>query len=223
MVPDFAMTPRHSSLTTAAKRALRCLSLVILPALASEVARANPVSESFLSPNPIEGPGATSHSGEQVPYLTAVVAVPLRFDHAPKPPDFEVEPIPTGPAMPDDQTLPTIQTPTIQPKPNLIPANPPASSPAAAANGTASSPASNTGPAAKGKNGTPASSSHQDNQNQDQELTPILPDDMHHDVRPEDVIPYFQFPRGGVILNAPVPSQPAQPTLPPSSATYTQQ
>jgi hypothetical protein len=52
----------------------------------------------------------------------------------------------------------------------------------------------------------------------------ILPDDTaQKEVRPEDVLPYFQLPkideaRGRVM----VPFTPAAPTLPPSSATYQQ-
>ena len=52
----------------------------------------------------------------------------------------------------------------------------------------------------------------------------ILPDDTPHEVRPEDVLPYFQLPRqgdraSGSGLNLPfTPAVPA--TLPPSSATY---
>lgn len=54
----------------------------------------------------------------------------------------------------------------------------------------------------------------------------ILPDDMRREIRPEDVLPFFQFPGasdgGGMIL--PSPSQaPRGPVAPPSSATYQQQ
>ncbi len=160
-----------------------------------------------MSRDPIDGPGATSHRGEQVPYLTAVTAIPLRFEDLPSPPNFETEPLPMGLAMPDDSTLPTIAASTIKEKPGIIPATNVATS--------ASLSKTIITPLAKKPENRHRDSNH--------ELTPILPDDMHHDVRPEDVIPYFQFPHGGVILNTPVPSQPSQPTLPPSSATYTEQ
>lgn len=57
---------------------------------------------------------------------------------------------------------------------------------------------------------------------------PILPDDARPTVRPEDFLPYFQYPgsgskSGGVIIINPVPATPPAPgTLPPSSATYIQ-
>lgn len=51
----------------------------------------------------------------------------------------------------------------------------------------------------------------------------ILPDDIKHEVRPEDVLPYFQFPGGNESVPAPfTPGQPRAPAQPPSSATYQQ-
>jgi hypothetical protein len=68
------------------------------------------------------------------------------------------------------------------------------------------------------------SSSPTANRPEESESSAILPDDMHRDVRPEDLLPYFQYPRGGgAVIGVPVPAQPALPTLPPSSATYRQQ
>jgi hypothetical protein len=59
---------------------------------------------------------------------------------------------------------------------------------------------------------------------EESEPSPILPDDMRREVRPEDLLPFFQYPRnGGAVIGVPVPAQPALPTLPPSSATYRQQ
>jgi hypothetical protein len=57
---------------------------------------------------------------------------------------------------------------------------------------------------------------------------PILPDDARPTVRPEDFLPFFQYPgsgskSGAVIITNPVSLTPAVPgTLPPSSATYIQ-
>ena len=57
---------------------------------------------------------------------------------------------------------------------------------------------------------------------------PILPDDSRPSVRPEDFLPYFQFPgsgsnAGGVTVIVPVPpSLPTPASQVPSSATYIQ-
>ncbi len=54
---------------------------------------------------------------------------------------------------------------------------------------------------------------------------PILPDDAKSKVRPEDFLPYFQFPGAGPnpedVSSAPTPPEPGK--LPPSTATYRQQ
>ncbi len=55
----------------------------------------------------------------------------------------------------------------------------------------------------------------------------ILPDDTKREVRPEDVLPFFQLPQSsaGVSVGVGIPFTPAQPSgtsLPPSSATYQQ-
>jgi hypothetical protein len=53
----------------------------------------------------------------------------------------------------------------------------------------------------------------------------LLPDDIKREVRPEDVIPFFQFPGSGENVSVSVPSTPAQPRAPgqtASSATYQQ-
>lgn len=51
----------------------------------------------------------------------------------------------------------------------------------------------------------------------------ILPDDTRREIRPEDVLPYFQFP-GAADNNAPtVIINPAPAAAPPSTATYRQQ
>jgi len=55
----------------------------------------------------------------------------------------------------------------------------------------------------------------------------ILPDDVGRKIRPEDLLPFFQFPGSGAGAdggNAAGPPAPPSPgTLPPSSATYKQQ
>jgi hypothetical protein len=59
----------------------------------------------------------------------------------------------------------------------------------------------------------------------DNEPPAILPDDLRKEVRPEDLLPFFQFPRGGATIGVgvPVPSQAPAPVMPQSSATYRQQ
>ena len=49
----------------------------------------------------------------------------------------------------------------------------------------------------------------------------ILPDDTRSSTRPEDFLPFFQFPGASSELNAPA-RPPSQGQLPPSSATYQQ-
>jgi hypothetical protein len=55
-----------------------------------------------------------------------------------------------------------------------------------------------------------------------EEVLPILPDDLQREVRPEDVMPFFVMPQGGMRIGVGVqaaPQPPAQP-MPQSSATY---
>ncbi len=49
----------------------------------------------------------------------------------------------------------------------------------------------------------------------------ILPDDTRREIREEDVLPYFQVPRGRSVFAPGMPSEPQ--ALPESSATYRQQ
>jgi hypothetical protein len=137
------------------------------------------------------------------PYLAVVGPPPMRFREPPGPPSFELEPVAAGPAQLEEN---------IQASPSL----------AAAAGGRldSSSPM-----AASSKSSTKSpSSSPSANRPEESEPSTILPDDMRRDIRPEDLLPYFQYPRnGGAVIGVPVPNQPALPTLPPSSATYRQQ
>ena len=54
---------------------------------------------------------------------------------------------------------------------------------------------------------------------------PILPDEARSKIRPEDFLPYFQFPGAGSnpedVSSVPTPPEPGK--LPPSTATYRQQ
>ena len=140
------------------------------------------------------------------PYLPALGAPGLRFGEPTPPPDLSVRapvaaPAPT--ATSTEPTTPSAQNPAT--KTEAAAANeesPPTSPPTAAANATKPS-----GP------GIPS----------------VLPDETRPKVRPEDFLPYFQFPApganpGNVTVVAPGSlTPPAPPSQPPSSATYRQQ
>jgi hypothetical protein len=54
----------------------------------------------------------------------------------------------------------------------------------------------------------------------------ILPDDTRREIRPEDVLPFFQFPNAsdnGTVALPLIVTQPASNPVPPSTATYRQQ
>jgi hypothetical protein len=56
------------------------------------------------------------------------------------------------------------------------------------------------------------------------ETPALLPDDVEHEIRPEEVLPFFQFPgSGGTTIVVPgVPASPETTRLPVSSAVYRQ-
>lgn len=182
------------------RRALHCLALLLLPALAPGFIRAVPRSR--LAPGPVP---ATQPREMPRPYLPAVGAPPLRFLETAPPPDLVTRPPASGtppgsveghgaeselqPAAdsPDREENPAATDPTPAATPEKTEAGPPKVGPA-----------------------------------------PILPDDLPTPVRPEDFLPFFQLPGTGnapadVTVIAPVPRQaPAPPVQPPSSATYRQ-
>ncbi|HVU15785.1 MAG TPA: hypothetical protein VHD32_02585 [Candidatus Didemnitutus sp.] len=143
---------------------------------------------------------------ESRPYLTVVMAAPLRFAEPPPPP-----------AAPAPKSIDSAAVPTGVPTPAGNPANPapvavaagdnptPEIQPAAASHDAAKPPA----PADKANNPPPA----------------ILPDEARPKVHAEDFLPYFQFPGAGPnpndVIVAPTPPEPGK--LPPSSASYRQQ
>lgn len=135
--------------------------------------------------------GATIRETEQAPYLTVIGAVPLRFGAPPPPPDLTTKPAAGAPPDPAPaQTVAATNRESVLPPP--LPPTPAA----------AKMPAAETPP-------TPPQST---------DPTPgILPDDTRPAARPEDFLPFFQFPGGnpGSSVRPPAP-------LPPSSATYQQ-
>ena len=191
------MTSRTHTLLTGLGRFVRCLTLVLLPALVAEGGHAASASRDPVGAPPESSP--ESPYPYSIPYLAVVGPPPMRFREPPAPPSFELEPVAAGPAQLEE----------IMPAPPAVAGGRLASSPMAASSKSSSSnsPSSSAAAAAKRPDETEPSS--------------ILPDDMRREVRPEDLLPYFQYPRnGGGVPGVPVPPQ---PTLPPSSATYRQQ
>lgn len=155
----------------------------------------------------ISSPSVAPETGRRAasrPYLTAVAAPALRFADPRPAPDLSVKPPGGAPPLPSTTT-------DLEP-PVLAPTAPDSPSPAKEPGPAADAPA----PDAPVK--PPA-------------VTPpsILPDDTRSKVRPEDFLPFFQFPGSAANpddVTVVVPgtlTPPAPGTLPPSSATYRQQ
>jgi len=194
------MNFRTHTLLTGLGRFVRCLSLVLLPALVAEgghAGRAANVPVVLILPDPGSPQPVAPLS---TPYLAVVGPPPMRFREPPAPPSFELEPAATGPAQ-LEENMPVSLPSTAAAGGRFDSSSPKAASPKSSSKSPASSPTAN--------------------RPEESEPSSILPDDMRRDVRPEDLLPYFQYPRnGGGVPGVPVPPQ---PTLPPSSATYRQQ
>ncbi len=188
------------------RKALHCLSLVLLPALAPEGVHALPRARM---------PRASAHwqPAEPIPYLRATGAPPLRFQEAAPPPDLASRP--PGAAPPVPALTPTESTVALENAAAAAALSPPGPVPVAASEPAANAP----GAAAAPSPALPAKSP-----------PPILPDDVRPTVRPEDFLPFFQIPGSArrpaevsVIAPANVANPaPNAPAIPPSSATYTQ-
>jgi hypothetical protein len=190
--------PPH--LSGAARKALHCLALLLLPAVAPKGAdalpRAHPPRDRAGSPG-----------SAPIPYLPALGTPSLRFQEATPPPDLVTRPPAAAPPQPALTT-----------RENTIAADNAAAalSVASPAPEPAAMPVAPTKPAAK--DSAPAAKTP----------SAIIPDDARPAVRPEDFLPYFQIPgaakqSGDVTLLVPAPSSaPTAPsTIPNSSATYT--
>ncbi len=183
------------------RRALRYLSLLLLPALVpksvSGISRSGPNADAALD----------LRNAEPVllPYLPVVGVLPLRFQPAPPPPDLTVRPAAAAPPVPTPAVVEAPAAPAeSKPAPTVTAA--PAAPAELPANADKTTPAPTKAP--------PPS---------------ILPDDARPAVRPEDFLPYFQIPGSGQPgdVNLLVPASvlrgaPAPAPIPPSSATYTQ-
>ena len=194
------MTTRSQPLLTGLSRCVQLLSLALLPTLITE---GGPPIGSHRSPvnGPISAKRGSAPLPYPAPYLAVVGPAPMRFREPPAPPSFELEPVAAGPAHlepdPPPPVLPPVKEKTDPAVPVAIPPKP------------------SLGP-------SPSPEKKPD----EPDSVPILPDDTRREVRPEDLLPFFQFPRnGGTTLGVrvPVPPAPSAPALPPSSATYRQQ
>lgn len=195
--------PPH--LPVGARRALQCMSLLLLPAMASEAAPALPRQR--LAP----GQGPDARGSDPVPYLAVVGSPALRFQRStPPPPDLVARPAAAAPPVPH---LTPTESSVAQANLAAVQSVPQSGRPADEAPVTEIKPA--TAPAPTPVKATPP---------------PILPDDTRPTVRPEDFLPYFQIPGSAkqanevnVIMspNAVTTSSGSIPVQP-SSATYTQ-
>lgn len=188
--------------------ALRCLALLVVPALAPNGGHA-------LTRSRPPGSGPELRHADPIPYLTILGGPPLRFQEATPPPDLTVRPAASAPPIPAsseiEAAVAVANVAAIQPVPPPAATTDDSIAPAAPAAG---GPATTPPPAVPVK--TPPA---------------ILPDNVRQSVRPEDFLPYFQIP-GAVrqnpdvkvivpatgLLEAPA----AGVTIPPSSASYNQ-
>jgi hypothetical protein len=196
--------PPH--LPVGARRALQCMSLLLLPAMASEAAPALP--RQSLAP---VGHGSNAPGSDSVPYLAVVGSPALRFQRStPPPPDLVSRPAaaapPTPPLTPTESSIAQANSAAVQAAPrNLRPAD--------------EAPVTDIKPAAAPAP-TPVKAAPPS----------ILPDDTRPTVRPEDFLPYFQIPGSAKQANEVNVIMPASAVttssgsipVQPSSATYTQ-
>jgi hypothetical protein len=189
--------PPHLSAGT--RRALRCLALLLVPALAPggalAVSRVRPASS-----------GISLHGVDPAPYLPVRGALSLRFQEEPPPPDLTTRPAaaaPPTPALTPTETSVAQANAAAARSASVVAQEPVATTPVAPVVAEPVAPPPKAAPA-------------------------ILPDDVRPAARPEDFLPYFQLPGSNpkspdVTLLVPAPKTPPAPApLPASSATYTQ-
>jgi len=145
---------------------------------------------------PVNSDGDSAADENSRPYLKVAGSLPLRFSPAPRP-------------LPALVPRVTGLSPPIQPSATT----PPEPAPGAASTVHETKIPSNDPPA---NSGEPTGS---------KPALSILPDNTRPSTRPEDFLPFFQFPGGGgttIVGPVNVPQPPAPGQLPPSSATYQQ-
>ena len=191
------MNPIHSpSPRGGLHRIVRLLSLLVIHHALGPV-----VSDGLARTRlPTNQGGNHSIEGESRPYLRIAGALPLRFRTESPPPDLAGKPAAGAPPHP---ALSTAFVEPISHPAQIGPASAQASQPIDPPAKTSPTPAIT----------TPTTIS-------------ILPDDTRPSTRPEDFLPFFQFPGGNGNMTVAVPvtgRQPAAPNpQPPSSATYQQ-
>lgn len=188
--------------------AIRCLALLVIPALAPNGGHA-------LTRSRPPGSGPELRHADTIPYLPILGGPPLRFQDATPPPDLTVRPAASAPPIAATSEVEAVvgaaNIAAIQPAP-----------PPAAISDDPAAPAASTAnvPSASPATATPARTP-----------PPILADDVRQTVRPEDFLPYFQIPGSSrqnpeVKVIVPAPTALEAPaggvTIPPSSATYNQ-
>jgi hypothetical protein len=191
-----------ASTSVSIPRAWAFLTLM-LPALTLEVAQTT-APQAFGNGYPLPPPSADGSR----PYLAFVGPPPLRFQEEIPPPETVSHPDTGAAAKPvakteaDTTRMPVLDVP-------MDPMQMVSASPGKTDVGAVSKPSAK----AAATTGTPS----------------VLPDDATPKVRPEDFLPFFQFPGAGT-HGADAPAAPAAPptpatpgTLPPSTATYQQQ
>jgi hypothetical protein len=186
----------------------RCLSLALLPALASEAhAVGQPQRKQSV---PSAQPVASTPKASAAPYLAALGPLPLRFARP------GIEPTDEPPASPEPKPVAITETPaSTKDKP---------AAPLEEKIEVTKTP-SNIPPLQSGLAPAPLS---EFSEPYPQPALPILPDDTKRELRAEDVIPFFIYPTNanrpgddGVRLIAPLRIDQTQPIVPPpSSATY---
>ena len=171
---------------------LRGVSLCLVPALAA----AAPGTRRTGAGRPAQGRARTGDAA----YLLAVGPPPLRYEQALPPPDLSTHPAPAAPPLPAAMAeIAAANVAAARPEPGRAPGPAPAPD----------EPAPPAGPA-------PAKPPTE------KEAGPLIPDDARHEVRLEEILPYFQFPAAG--RPAPSGSGDSEATrLPVSSAVYRQQ
>lgn len=190
------MTSRTQSLLNGVSRSALLLSFAFIPTLTIAESGISISIRSSRSPYNSDTPVRQS---QPVPYLRLVGPPPMRFQEPPAPPAFELEPVATGPAFIESD------------RPSMAPAQ------------AKEKPETPVHSVPAGKTGAAPTL---EKKPEEHEAIPILPDDTRRDVRPEELLPFFQFPRNGgttMGVRVPVPPQPTAPAMPPSSATYRQQ
>jgi hypothetical protein len=149
-------------------------------------------------------------TGASLPYLHYIGSPPLRFQEARPPPEIAVRPLLAAEQSKSGEKSTSTLNPTAPLSTKVAAVAAPAAGPAVTAGKS-----TGTVTVAGKPLDRPAKPAGPD---------PLLPDDAGSKVRPEDFLPFFQFPggRNPEPKTAAVPAPPSPGIQPPSSATYQQ-